>query len=202
MRVVRCVLPGRLFVALLLVVCHATAQQQTTCTEWQVRFSHIQATWMAGATPRSEVERVFGLPLREEKKGACTYLHYATTGCSCSFAVCTDGAVVSKTFTIGAAAVPALITSDPAALAGAIESLQESLREMQNQISRLQQAIDGLAPAPLPSLTVVGSPPVTSRKPAPAPAVAVKQCAALTSKGVRCSRHAAAASSYCWQHRR
>ena len=82
---------GRLFVVLLLAACHAAAQQQTTCSEWQSKFNSVQATWLGSATPRVQLERWFGTPTLVENKGVCTDLHYTITGCSCSFAVCSQG---------------------------------------------------------------------------------------------------------------
>ena len=189
--------------ALLLAACDAAAQSPVPCAEWQNKFYGVQATWTNTATTRAHVERLFGMPSTVEQKGFCTQLHYTATGCSATFAVCAGDTVVSKTFTIGAAAVPAFITSDPAALAESVRALQDGLREMQTRIERLQKSIDGLAPPPNPLPET--SPPETARRAAvkpiekrPEPA----QCAAMTKAGERCSRSAAGSSAYCWQHKR
>ena len=197
---------GHLFVALLLVAGRATAQSVNPCPDWQAKFYGIHAAWRESATSRLDLERVFGAPSRLESSGPCTLLHYAAADCSCSFAVCSEGRVVSKTMTVGASALPALITTDPAALADSIQSLQAALRDAQEQIRKLHKVIETLAPAPSP-LAGIHPPAAVSaapeaRKAPPRAAKAAPRCAALTLKGARCSRTAAAGSTYCWQHRR
>ena len=193
---------GYLFVALLPAACLAANESTQTCSDWQVKFHHVQATWLAGATTRVELERVFGIPTRTETQGACTHLNYAATGCSCWFTVCSQGTVVSKTLTIGAAAAPAFLGEDPAALAEAATSLQQNLREIQAEITRLQQTLDTVSPPPAPG--PVSVPPATVAKPPPARAAPppARLCAAKTRKGTQCTRRAAGGSSYCWQHQR
>jgi len=196
---------GHLCVALLLAACHAAAQQDpvavapplSACAGWETRFYNIEATWLGSGTPRGELERAFGLPGRVEKHGACEVLHYAQTGCSSVFTVCSQGRVVSKTLSLGATAVPAMVTGNPEELAGAIESLQRRLREMREEIGRLEQVIQGLAPAPAPAVSQAAAPPAKAAK----KAAVRRQCGAQTEKGERCSRSAAEGGDFCWQHR-
>jgi hypothetical protein len=195
---------GRLAV-LILVAGFATAQQPSTCSDWQSKFYGVRATWLNGATSRAEVERSFGTPARVETSGPCAVLHYAAPGCSCTFAVCSAQTVVSKTLTVGAAAVPAFITTEPGELAKSMAALEGSLKETQGRLAEMQQAITELAPAPVP--TAIPPPPPAPKAPpaaakgAGAPA-AHPQCAALTGKGIRCLRPVVAGTAYCWQHRR
>ena len=185
---------------LILVAGLATAQQPNTCLDWQAKFYNVRATWLEGATLRAEVERSFGDPSRVEASGPCAVLHYAVPGCSCTFVVCSAGTVVSKTLTIGAAAVPAFVTTEPGELAKSIQALETSLKETQGRLEQIRQAIAGLAPAPVP--VAVLAPPPAAPIPALSAPAARPQCAAITEKGARCSRRAAAGSRYCWQHRR
>lgn len=192
---------GYLFVALLPAACLAATESTQTCSDWQVKFHHVQATWLAGATTRVELERMFGIPTRTETQGACLQLNYAATGCSCWFTVCSQGTVVSKTLTVGAAAAPVFLHDDPAAVAEAMTTLQQRLGEVQEEAGRLQKTLDAVSPPPAPG--PVTPPPIVA-KPPPAratPAVA-RQCAAKTRKGTLCTRRAAEGSAYCWQHQR
>jgi len=190
------------FVALLMAACHAAAQPQTTCSEWQSKFFQVQASWRDDATRRSDLERSFGAPTRVETNGPCSLLHYTSTGCSAVFTVCSTETIVSKTLTMGAAAVPAFVTSDPAALGAAIQSLQEALAQSQARMAKMQEAIDALSPPPTPA-SAFPTPPPAARKPVAARVPAApKKCAAVTRKGEQCSRNAAEGSSYCWQHKK
>jgi hypothetical protein len=189
---------GYLFVALLPAACYAADPSQI-CADWQAKFHHVQASWLPGATPRAEVERIFGIPTRTEAQGACTQVNYAAAGCSCWFTVCSQGTVVSKTLTIGAAAAPVFLSEDPAALAEAVAELQQSLRDAQAEIERLQQTLEALAPAPAPGpVSPPPKPPIARPPPAPPQA---RPCAALTKKGTQCTRRAEKGSAYCWQHK-
>lgn len=194
---------GRLFASLAVVACSATPQSNSACAEWEARFVHVRAGWTGGATTRAALERAFGLPERVETGGACIYLHYSRPGCSASFAVCSGGEVVSKSFTMGAAAVPALITTDPAGLAAAVEVLKLSLRETQEKIGKLEQVMAGVAEAPVPPASPAQIAPAPPPPPVQKPvAAAAAQCIATTRDGGRCSRRANQGSQYCWQHRR
>jgi hypothetical protein len=190
---------GYLLVALLPAARPAAAQSSQVCADWQVKFHRVQATWLGGATSRAELERIFGVPGRVENQGACSHLNYAATGCSCWFTVCSLGTVVSKTLIVGAAAAPVFLDEDPAALAAAVASLEQRLREAQGEITLVQRALEELAPPPAPGPVAV--PPPAAAKPPPAPPPA-RLCAARTRKGGPCTRRAAAGSTYCWQHQR
>ena len=193
---------GYLLVALIPAACLAANESAQTCSDWQVKFHHVQATWVVGATTRVELERLFGIPTRTETQGACTQLNYAVTGCSCWFTVCSHGTVVSKTLTVGAAAAPVFLRDDPAPVAEAVTKLQQSLQEAREEVTRLQQTLETVSPAPGPG--PVSLPPPTVAKPPP-PLAAPKvhrQCAAKTRQGSLCMRRAAEGSAYCWQHQR
>ncbi len=187
-------------VAFLATAGRAAAQAPTTCSDWQEKFTRVNATWQDGATRRADLERSFGEPSRTEANGACTVLYYSFTGCSAAFTTCSAGTIVSKSFATGASAVPALVTTDPAALKDSIASLDQSLKDTQAKLATMQETVDGLAPAPIPA------PSVTPPKPAKAKPAAVpppvRRCAALTQKGVQCSRTAVKGASYCYQHRK
>ena len=196
-----CVRTGYLFVALIPAASFA-ADPTATCQDWQVKFHQVQASWAAPATTRAELERSFGVPTRSEPSGACTHLNYAVTGCACWFTVCSQGTVVSKTLTVGAAAAPVFLQEDPAELAEAMAELEQRLGEAQAEMARLRQALAESAPPPAPGEVRPPPPTAAARLVAPAPKPPARQCAALTRKGGRCSRRAAEGSQYCWQHRR
>ncbi len=190
---------GYLLVALLLAARPAAAESSQLCTDWQAKFYRVPATWLSGAATRAEVERIFGPPTRVETQGSCSQLNYAATGCSCWFTVCSQGTVVSKTLTIGAAATPIFLDEDPAALTAAVASLQQALRDAEAQMTRVREAMEQVAPGPAPGPVVV---PSAAPKPPPSAAAPARQCAAETKKGARCTRRASAGSDYCWQHQR
>ncbi len=179
----------------------AAGQSPPLCSELQGKFDRVQAGWLAEATPRAEVERVFGVPSRVATSGLCTELVYAPAGCSAGFTVCSEGKVIRKTLTMGAAVDAGPIANDPAPLKEAIVSLQITMRELQAQIARLEQIVEGLkqapAPAPASAASSLGAPSSRRTQPAVRP-----QCAATTAKGVRCSRRAEEGSGYCWQHKK
>jgi hypothetical protein len=178
----------------------AAPQSATTCGDWEEKFVQVRATWHESATSRAALERSFGEPSRTESSGACTVLFYSVTGCSAAFTVCSAGTVVSKTFTTGAAAVPALVTTDPAALRESIESLDASLKRTQAKLVDVQETVDALAPAPVAAPEASPPPRPKPRQTAASPPA--KQCVALTQKGAQCSRTAVKGTSYCYQHRK
>jgi hypothetical protein len=191
---------GHWLVVLPLVACHATAQDVNPCSDWQVKFHQVRATWKEGATTRAELERSFGPPTRVQQRPTCSDWNYAAAGCSCWFTICSAETVVSKTLTVGAAAVPVFLKDDPAPMAEAIASLEQRLREAQTEIRRLEEQLTGVAPAPAPAVSL--PPPPAARSPAPAKVAGPRQCAALTQQGDRCSRRPEPGSAYCWQHRK
>ncbi|MEX2263032.1 MAG: hypothetical protein WD696_13835 [Bryobacteraceae bacterium] len=186
-----------------MLVAAAAMAETAPCPELPAKFARIHASWLSSATPRAEVERVFGVPARVVKNGFCTDLHYAYSGCSAAFTVCSEGSVISKTMSVGAVTVanstPEPVTSDPAALKEAVLSLQSTMRELQSQISQMEGTIEKLkgqtdrtrseAPDPAPAAPRAAKPEATP------------QCSATIQSGLRCSRQAAEASRFCWQHR-
>jgi hypothetical protein len=189
---------GYLLVAMLPAACPAADSVQI-CSDWQAKFHQVQASWLAGATTRAELERIYGIPTRTEAQGACTQVNYAATGCSCWFTVCSQGTVVSKTLIVGAAAAPVFLSEDPAGLAEAVTTLHQKLRDLQAEVSRLQQILEDLAPPAAPG-PVSPPPKPASVRPPPAP-TAAPRCAAITKKGTQCTRRAEKGSAYCWQHK-
>jgi len=189
--------------ALVTAVGVAVAQTSSHCIDWQYKFTQVNAAWLEKATSRAELERIFGLPSRSEPAGACVTMHYAAAGCSAAFTVCSADTVVSKSFTAGAATVPALITNEPEKLKESIASLDESLKSTQARLRSMQETVDTLAPPPSATHSVEPPPPPRPRaaRPAAQP-VQTRKCAAITKEGKQCSRNAVKGVSYCWQHRK
>jgi len=192
---------GYLLVALFPAAGRAADTPATVCPEWQAKFYQVDASWLGSASLRSEVERLFGVPTGADTQGACTRLQYAANGCACWFTVCSQGRVVSKTLTVGAAAAPAFASGDPADLTEAMRALQEGLRGLQAETARLERTLAGLGAPPAPSPAAAPPPAAAAAKPPPR-AAPRPQCAATTRQGAQCTRRAAEGSLYCWQHQR